>query len=263
MARLSSVAVTLALLTAVSPLAVVVMASFLNAGQYSLPPNPPSVEGYAKVLDLGIGQALLNSALVGLLAAAFSVAVALPTSYAVAKLGFTLRFFVAVLALTALTRSLPPSALLVAVYETLRGMGLLDSHLGLALAYQIYSLPMALWIMLAFAYEISPEVEAAARVDGASPVKRFFYIAVPAMRNATLAVAALTLIEVWGEYLYAAIFINAPSKYTASVLIGHLVSSEYGFDWNVISAASVMASIPPILMVGIAAQAMTKIHFGK
>lgn len=263
MARLSTLAVGLALITAVAPLAVVALASFLRPGQYYLPPDPPSADGYAKAVELGMPQALANSALVGLLAAAISIAVSLPTAYATAKLGFSPRLFLAVIILTALARSVPPSALLVAVYEAVRGLGLLDSHLGLALAYQIYTLPMALWIMMAFAYEINPEVEAAARVDGATPLRRMLHIAIPAMRNGILAVAALTIIEVWGEYLYAAVLINAPSKFTASVLIGQLVSSEYGFDWGVVSAASVLASIPPLLMVGIATRAMTKIHLGK
>ncbi|RFA94189.1 hypothetical protein CGL51_11005 [Pyrobaculum aerophilum] len=118
---------------------------------------------------------------------------------------------------------------------------------------------MALWILIAFAVDLSPELDAAARIDGASPVRRFIHIAIPAMRNAILAVAALSVIETWGEYLYASVILNSQSLLTASVVVGQLITSEFGFNWNVLAAASLLTTLPLLLLVGLAANAMSKL----
>ena len=244
---------------ALSPLVVLALASLLGPGQYQLPPSPPSAEGYAEVLSLGMARALLNSTIVAVVSTAIALAVSVPTAYSVARLGFKPRFFIAVLAAVALTRSIPPSTLLTAVYQILWSVGLVNSLLGLSLALQIYLVPMALWILIAFAADLSPELDAAARIDGAGPARRLIHIAIPAMRNAIAAVAALSVIETWGEYLYASVILNSQSLLTASVVVGQLVTSEFGFDWNVLAAASLLMTLPLLLLVGLAANAMSKL----
>jgi multiple sugar transport system permease protein len=263
MARLGTLAVVTAAAMATTPLLVVALASLLGPGQYVLPPAPPSFYGFQEAVRLGFLRALWNSALVAALTTALTLALSVTTAYSLTRLGHSPKLLVAVVALVALTRSIPPSSLIVPVYQALYSAHLLDTALGLSLAYQVYTLPMALWILMVFAAEMDREVEWAARVDGAGPVKRLIYVALPMLKNGVAAVAALSVIEVWGEYFYAAVLLNSPHQLTSSVLLGQLISSEYGFEWGVLSAGALLSSILPLLFVTFAARAMTRLGLAK
>ncbi|RFA94190.1 carbohydrate ABC transporter permease [Pyrobaculum aerophilum] len=130
MASLGRLSLYAAVAVALSPLVVLVLASLLGPGQYQLPPLPPSAEGYVEALTLGMPRALMNSTIVAIISTAIALAVSVPTAYSVARLGFRPRFFIAVLATVALTRSIPPSTLLTAVYQILWSLGLTNNLLG-------------------------------------------------------------------------------------------------------------------------------------
>jgi multiple sugar transport system permease protein len=259
MARLADLAVALAAATALFPLAVILIASLMPPGLPQFPSARPSAAGYMEALRLGFAQSLLNSAIVTLLAVAITIALSLPTGYALARLGFSKQVLMASVALVALARALPPSSLLVAIYEVFWRLGLLNTLVGLALAYQVYTLPLGLWLVTAFAFDYSEEVERAAAVDGAGHLKRFAYVGLPMMAPGVAATAVLAGIDVWGEYFYASILLNSPDVLTSSVMLGNLVTSEFRSEWDVLAAASLLSTLPPLLFVGVAARAMTKL----
>jgi len=263
MARLAVLAVALAAATSLFPLAVIFIASFVPPGVAEFPPSRPSVEGFQEAVRLGFLEGLLNSALVALLTVAITVSLSVPTGYALARLGFSRQVLLISVALVALTRALPPSSLLVAIYDSFWHLGLLDTLVGLAIAYQVYTLPLGLWLITAFAFDYSQEVEHAAQIDGAGTFKRFLHVALPMMAPGIVATAVLAGIEVWGEYLYASILLSTQDVLTASVKLGHLISSEFRYEWGVLAAASFMSSIPPLLFVAVAARTMTRLAVSK
>ena len=263
MARLADLAVALAAATALFPLAVIFLASLMPPGVPQFPPASPSTEGYQEALKLGLGQSLLNSAVVALLTVAITVALSAPTGYALARLGFSRQTLLVSVALVALTRALPPSSLLVAIYDAFWRLNLLNNLLGLAIAYQVYTLPLGLWLVTAFAFDYSQEVEHAAQLDGAGPVRRFLHVALPMMAPGMAATAVLSGIEVWGEYLYAAVLLNSQDLLTASVKLGHLATSEFRYEWSVLAAASFLSTLPPVAFVTVAARTMTRLAVTK
>jgi len=263
MARLADLAVAFAAATALFPLAVIFIASLMPPGVPQFPPANPSDEGYREALRLGFAQSLLNSAVVVALTVAITLALSVPTGYALARLGLSRQVLMVSVILVALTRALPPSSLLVALYDVFWHLGLLNTLVGLALAYQIYTLPLGLWLVTAFAFDYSQEVEHAAQIDGAGPLKRFIYVGLPMMAPGIAATAVLAGIEVWGEYLYASVLLNSPDLLTASVKLGHLVTSEFRYEWGVLAAASFLSSLPPVAFVAVAARAMTKLAVAK
>jgi ABC-type sugar transport system, permease component len=133
MARLADLAVALAAATALFPLAVIFLASLMPPGVPQFPPASPSTEGYQEALKLGFGQSLLNSAVVALLTVAITVALSAPTGYALARLGFSRQTLLVSVALVALTRALPPSSLLVAIYDAFWRLNLLNNCWALQL----------------------------------------------------------------------------------------------------------------------------------
>ncbi|MEM1597803.1 MAG: ABC transporter permease subunit [Pyrobaculum sp.] len=185
----------------------------------------------------------------------------IPTAYAVARLGVSANFLTLFVVLVGLSRSIPPAVFMPATYEVLYRYGLVDSYLGISLAYQIYTVPLALWLLTAFSMELDPDLERAARVGGAGPVARFLRIYLPAVAPGVVAVALLSAAELYGEYLYASVLLSEEHQ-TVALLVGRLQVSEFRSERNVIGAASVVTTIPMVAVVFFAARSRKYLALG-
>lgn len=191
---------------------------------------------------------LLNSVIVAVAVVALSLLLAITAAYALARVPFRGR---GLLLVTILGVSMfPQIAVLAGLFEMVRALGLYNSLLSLILAYMIFTLPFTVWVLTTFMRELPVEIEEAAIVDGASPLTIVTRIFMPLMWPALVTTGLLAFIAAWNEFLFALTFVANNDTRTVPVAIALLSgASEMETPWGTIMAASVVVTLPLIVLV--------------
>jgi len=191
---------------------------------------------------------LWNSVVVALLTVAASLFLGVTAAFALARIRFRGR---ALLLMTILGVSMfPQVAVLSGMYQLIRALGLYN-HLGaLVLSYMIFTLPFTVWVLTTFMRELPKELEEAAILDGATAwtiVRRVF---LPLMWPALVTTGLLAFIAAWNEFLFALTFTLTNNQRTVPVGIAVMSgASAYELPWGNIMAASVIVTVPLVLLV--------------
>ena len=246
------IAVALLLILTIAPLYWVVITSVKSPREVILPvptliPQRITVENYRAVLTSGFVRNVLNSVVVAGLSTSVSIVVAFAAAYALVRYRFPLRFNAVFLVWVLLVKILPPMVLSVPLYEIFSLVGLLNSHVGLALVYQVYTLPYALWILIGFLRSVPPEIEEAAAIDGAGPLATLLKVVAPLSAGGIAATSIFSAIMAWDEFLFALLFIRRPRMLTLPLRIANYIT-EYETEWGELMAAGILASIPLLLL---------------
>ena len=141
------------------------------------------------------------------------------------------------------TRAFPPIISVVPLFLILRQFGLVDTRLGLVLAYAAFNLPFVVWMMKSFFDDLPRELEESALVDGDSLFGAFRRIALPLVRPGLAATALFCLILSWNEFLFALVLTQTEAALTLPVGIANQVT-QYEIRWGAMSAAGVVAMAP-------------------
>lgn len=239
---------------ALAPILWMVATSFKPPGEYvstSLRfwPRDPTLTHYRELFAEGFLARLWNSLVVTAGSTALAILAAFPAAYALARLRFPARLDAAFLLLVLIVKLLPPIVVAVPLFQILRGLGLLDSLPGLILAYQVYTLPFAIWMLLGFVREVPWELEEAAMLDGAGLARRLLLIVAPVMRAGIAATAVFVAVLAWNEFLFALLFIQTPSRFTLPVWIATFITEDETF-WGKLMGIGLLSSLPVMLVVG-------------
>lgn len=145
------------------------------------------------------------------------------------------------------TRIFPPIATALPLFFLYRTVGLLDTWLGLALAYFTFNVPLATWLMRSYFNDVPLSYEEAAYLDGYSRFRTFWKVVLPLVQPGIIATTILVGLFSWNEFLFALVLTGGEVQ-TVPILIPQLAS---GFEtlWNQVMALSLIAMIPPILVV--------------
>src|SRR5690606_11842183 len=115
-------------------------------------------------------------------------------------------------------------------------------------ALPIFALPLAVWNLTAFYRQIPYDLEEAARVDGATVMQTFWKVIFPLAVPGTFTTAILVFIAAWNEFFFALTINTEETMKTVPVGIA-LFQGRYTIPWGEISAASVIVTIPLVIMV--------------
>jgi trehalose/maltose transport system permease protein len=209
----------------------------------------PDFANYAAVFaEQPFGRNILNSVAVAVAVVALSLALGVTAAYALGRLSFRGR---GLLLATILSVSMfPQVAVLSGMFELIRGLGLYNSLAGLVLANMMLTLPFTVWVLTTFMRELPRELEEAARIDGASSLQLVAYVFVPLLGPAMAATGLLAFIVAWNEFLFALTFTISDEMRTVPVAIALMTgASEHELPWGRIMAASVIVTLPLILLV--------------
>ena len=132
-------------------------------------------------------------------------------------------------------------------------LGLINSKVGLILIYTGTMAEFGLLNMKGYFDTIPREIEEAAEIDGASGIQLVTRIVLPLARPSILVTAVMILIYVWNEYLFATTFMTGAENYTLAAGLYSLQATEMSGSWPVFAAASLVVSLP-ILIVFFAVQ---------
>ena len=134
------------------------------------------------------------------------------------------------------------------------GLPLLDTFLGMVLAYTAFGLPFAVWLMRDFLSTVPVEVEEAAQVDNIGRIRIFFQIVLPMSLPGLLATSMIVLAFIWNEFLFA-LLLTTGDWQTLPILIAGQNSSR-GDEWWAISVAALIAIIPMVIVATILGRMM-------
>ena len=194
------------------------------------------------------GQNILNSILVALAVVVLSLFFGVTAAFALGRVRFKGR---GLLLMTILGVSMfPQVAVLSGMFELIRGMGLYNNLLGLIFTYMIFTLPFTVWVLTTFMRDLPKELEEAAIMDGAGPWVIITRVFMPLMWPALVTTGLLAFIQAWNEFLFALTFTLTETRRTVPVAIA-LISggSQYELPWGNIMAASVMVTVPIVVLV--------------
>jgi multiple sugar transport system permease protein len=143
-------------------------------------------------------------------------------------------------------RFLPPALFVVPFFLLYNQLGLIDTHLGLVIAYSMFNVPFAVWIMRDFFNGLPVDLEESARVDGATRWQAFMRIVLPLSAPGLVSVAIFAFVFSWNEYLYALMLTNFEAITMPVLIAGQ--NNTRGIEWWYISALTLTATLPVVLI---------------
>lgn len=213
-------------------------------------PGDQFLENYGRALTSGINAPvalmLFNSLVMAMGIALGKIAISLLSAFAIVYFRFPLRktFFWLIF----LTLMLPVEVRIVPTYEVIANFGMLNSYQGLILP--LVASATATFLFRQFFMTVPDELAEAARVDGAKPMRFFFDILLPMSRTNIAALFVILFIYGWNQYLWPLLITTDPEMNTIVMGIKQMFpSGDDTADWPVIMATSILAMVPPVLVV--------------
>ncbi|HZU14312.1 MAG TPA: carbohydrate ABC transporter permease [Chloroflexota bacterium] len=221
-------------------------------------PSPLVFDNYRRIFGLGnayqgsqslwtgFRASITNSFVEGIATTVLTVAIAALGAYAFARMRFFGRrlFFYTVLT----TLALPAYATLIPLYRIMSDWGLVNTYTGVVLVYVSGYLPLAMWILYNYFLSIPISLEEAALVDGASEVRTLVSIVAPLAVPALAAVAIITFLTAWAEFLFPLVMTSDLSTepltvFITSIRLSHIV------PYTLLNAVGVMGIVVPAIIV--------------
>ncbi len=143
-------------------------------------------------------------------------------------------------------RFLPPALFVVPFLILYARLNLVDTHIGLILAYTMFNVPFAVWIMRDFFQSLPTDLEESALVDGATYWQAFVRIVLPLSTPGLVSVAIFSFVFSWNEFLYALMLTNFEAITMPVMIAGQ--NNTRGIQWWYISALTLAAVIPVVLI---------------
>lgn len=142
---------------------------------------------------------------------------------------------------------LPVQAYLIPLIHVLEWLQIHDSLWALILPYTAQSLPVAVLLFSAYFTHLPPEIEDAARMDGASTFRFYTSILLPTARPVAATVVVLTVLNTWNEFLMALLFIVDPRVKTLPV--GMIAFEQsHNTDYPALLAGLTLISLPTLIL---------------
>jgi multiple sugar transport system permease protein len=192
---------------------------------------------------------LENTAIVGAVVVVITLLLAMPAGYALARLSGKWGQSVGVGIF--LTYLVPPTLLFLPLSRVVAELGLQDKLTSLMLVYPSFTVPFSTWLLMGFFKTIPPELEDAARVDGASRLGTLFRIVFPISIPGILTVVIFTFSLVVNEFVYAITFITTSTERTVSAGVPTELIRGDVFFWGALMAATLIPSIPLALLYNV------------
>ncbi len=205
----------------------------------------PTLAHFDYAFSQGFHWSLLTSFVLCTVSTALVAVIGTPAAYAFARFEMKLKddLFLFVLA----TRMAPPVCLVIPFYFIFARVGLLDTFLGLTLAYMTFNLSFYVWVLRSFCRDLPVELEEAAALEGWSRIQVFRRVVFPLLRNGIVATAVLCFIFAWNEFLFA-FMLGGKAVQTLPVSIPKLITSQ-GVRWGEMAVVGMTALIPVLAVV--------------
>lgn len=218
----------------------------------SLIPRSFGLENFGSLMDpsSATGGAFLlgfaNSMLLAIGTTLATLLIALPASYAFARVRF--RGSAPVLAIITATFAVPVYLVLIPLFQLGSATAQLNTHQFVILVLVSASMPLAIWILRSHIASLPQDIEAAAQIDGANTYELIRYIIGPLIAPGLVAAAVVTFLAAWGAFLIPLVYAGSQGMQPLTVVIPTF-ASRYRTDYGLQAAAGLLAVLPPLLLV--------------
>ena len=186
-----------------------------------------------------------NSVVVAIGTTIVGLLLAIPAGYAFSRYNFSGRK--GAMFLFMLIQMFPGIVILVPYFMVMKTLGLLNTSIGLIVAYSVTALPFCVWMLKGFFDSVPRALEEAALLDGCTQVEVFFRIVLPLSLPAVAITALFSFLTAWNEFLLALVFNTSNDAYTLPVGLSSMIPAT-GQQWGDFAAASLVVSIPVVVL---------------
>lgn len=240
------------LLVMILPMFYMISASFMqDADLNSIPPkllpSVPTIKNYiAAFAQQPLLRYVFNSFVITIIAVIICITVGSMASYALTRtnIRFKTTFLVFVLAISLL----PTITLINPIFKMYSKLGLLNTHIGLALIVSVLDLPMTIWFLTAVLKNVPISFEESAKLDGANIFQIFFYILLPLLKASIFSISILVFIGAWNRFLLSQV-LNQYEQYRTVVVGLTLYQTTHTIPFGVVAAAGMVTILPLLAMV--------------
>ncbi len=208
----------------------------------SLVPAGATFKAYASLLkDTMFLRWLWNSLVITIATSVIGVSLASTAAYAFSRFRFPGKKAGLILLLS--SQMIPAGMLILPLFLMIMKLKLMNTYLGMIIAYSVSSLPFSIWILKGYYDTIPRSLEEAALVDGTSQVGAFWRIILPLSTPALSIAFLFNFTTAWNEYLVARVVLFSSKQYTWTLGLFEL-QGQYITQWGMFAAGSMLVTIP-------------------
>lgn len=209
----------------------------------------------------GVYRSWINSAILGTTSAAIAVIIGAMAGYALTRFRYYwswIKWRNKDIAFYIISQRMMPAVVVILPYMIMyRIFGLIDTHVGMILAYTVFNLPFAVWILRDFFAGLPVDLEESALIDGASRFQAFRSIVLPLAAPGLIATFLFCLVFTWNDYLFA-LMLTFSKAATLPMFIAGEGTQSYGPQWWYLSALSLLSIAPMILITTLVERYITR-----
>lgn len=204
-------------------------------------PREATLDHYRQLLErTSFAGNLLDSLIVATGAALLGLGVSIPAAYAFSRFRFRGRRALMTGFLT--VNMFPIVLLIIPLFLVMRGLGLLDTYLGVVLGHSTFAIPFAIWMLTSYFSTVPVELDEAATIDGATRLEAIRHVILPLVMPGVVTAGIYIFITSWNEYLFA-LMLSGQNVRTVTVAL-QLFIGEFTIQWGLLTAGGTLIAIP-------------------
>ena len=212
----------------------------------SILPTQPTLVNYIYINSrTSFWTFLLNSSIVALASTLLSIVLAALAGFAMSR--FKLRVLTGYNQTLSIVQMFPLILAIIPLFILFRNLNLVNNYIPVILVYTVTQLPFATWMLRAYFDSIPRELDEAAIVDGASPLRAFVQIILPLTLPGVAAVAIFSFLFSYNEFFISSVFLRDETRMTIPVGIQSFMQ-QYGTDWGSLMAAATLGMVPTLIL---------------
>jgi raffinose/stachyose/melibiose transport system permease protein len=232
------------------PLQILVFTAFKSESELVLNPlgipNAWTLGGFDDAWnDARMGTLMVNSLIVSTLVVLGTLFLASLGGFAFGRLHFWGKRALPILLTVGLV--LPFEVLMVPIFYTFRGLGLLDSYLSLVLPQVALAMPFGILLLRGFIADLPQELFDAGEIDGAGLWAQYRHIAMPLARPALIALAVFQFLWSWNQYLMALVMVQSSELRTIPLGLSFFIG-RHQTQYTALAAAAIIALLPSLTL---------------
>ena len=210
-------------------------------------PREPTLENYSYVIDkIKYLQLFLNNVIITVIGIIGIVAFSSLAAYILDRRKTRYTKFVYVLLITPML--IPFQTIMITLLKAMNVIHLDQSRVGLGIQYWGFGIPMATFIFYNFMKTIPKELDASARIDGASTFRGFVSVIFPLLKSVTFTVIVIDVMWIWNDFLLPLLMVNSSNKTKTLVLASYTFIGQMNTKWQYAMTAMVLTVLPSIIV---------------
>ena len=232
------------------PILMVILNSFRTTedilASHSIAPAQLTLANYSYInTRTSFWTYLFNSAVVAFTSSALSIALAGLAGFAMS------RFLAKILApynqALLIVQMFPLILAVIPLFILFRNLNMINNFVPVILVYTVTQLPFATWMLRSYFDSIPRDLDEAAKVDGAAPLRTFFQIILPLAIPGIIAVAIFSFLFSYNEFFISSVFLRDENRMTIPVGIQSFMQ-QYGTDWGSLMASATLGMLPTLVL---------------